>query len=231
MPSLPMPPLLLPHLSLLPLLLLLVSSPTLTSSSLAPVPWLGLFSDPSSATPGQPVRLSWLCFFCPPFPASSSVTLSTNGTAISPSPFLTSGAINGSSWYTVPLTLSPSSSLTLTASLPPLPPSSLTIPLHSPSPSLTLTRPSRSDTVSQRTGLPLQWACSECYELSTVSIAWEGGSSGRKGVLVSGMKTTQSGWVMPLPKEMMEEDTVQLTISTDQEPHLTSSTMFHIAQA
>ena len=225
-----------PFLPILLSLLLLLLSPLPTTSSSSPtpptIPYLGLFSNPSSATPGQSIQLTWLCYFCLPLPPTSFVSLSLNSTTSSPPPlpFFTGGAINGSTPYTVPLTLTPSTPLTLTASLSPLPPSSLTLPLRTPSPSLTLTRPSPTELLTQRTGLTLEWLCTDCYQLTTVSIAWRGGRGGQ-GVVVSGMRTTQSGWVMPLPREMMGEDSVTLTITSDLPPHLTSSSTVAIARS
>ena len=129
-------------------LLSLSASPLL---ALETIPFLGLFSNPSSLAPGATVTLTWRCYFCSGVSPLATVTIVTNNSL----GVVLNASLNGSTEFTVATSYKPTDTVTFTATVsdPTVPQYSLDLALHAPNPQITLSNPSYEQTVNQASGM------------------------------------------------------------------------------
>ena len=192
---------------------------SLSNASAPRVLYLGMFPNPSSASPGAELVLSWQCFFCESLDDTATVTIVTNNsvTVVSEAP------VNGSTLYRVPPELPATALIVFTAQLSDstAPMYSLPMQLHYAQPSLTLYSPVGNTYVYQSAGLMLDWLCMECYLPPTVSFYWQGTGT-ESGVIASGVPVPDVGITVPIPDDMVLASDVTVTVSYDGDPAISA---------
>ena len=173
-----------------PLLSLSASAP-LTAQT--PIPFLGLFSNPSSLAPGATVLLTWECYFCTAVSSGARVTISTNDSAL----VVRNGSLDGRVEWTVSAAYQPGEWVSFVAvtSDPLVPTYSLELRLRAPNPRVVLVQPANGGTVRQSEGLILQWTCDDCYAPpATLTLMWRDvGDASKTGTLICHVPVPDSG--------------------------------------
>jgi hypothetical protein len=179
-----------------------------------PVPFLGLFSNPSSLAPGAPIQLSWTCYFCSSLPVTPSVTIYTNSSIV----VIQNASINGSIDWRLPINLHANDVVTFVASIDnytSLPNYTLELPIHAPNPKVVLVHPGQGTQVSQSAGMTIAWTCTECYVPTTVSLRWCALTGSLCGTLANHVPVVDSGIVIPIPDDMVRQDQVNVFVKYD----------------